>query len=63
MTLGKTAAPYGGGQVISLFAYKKYDIVTLEDVDCDEGVHGAIFQLRKDKVNLQGINWLLVRYL
>src|SRR3984957_2583978 len=25
MTLGKTAAPFGGGRVVSLFAHKKYD--------------------------------------
>lgn len=47
MTLGKTAAPYGGGRVVSLFAHKKYDIVTLKYVDSDGGVHGAIFQLTK----------------
>ena len=47
MTLGKTAAPFGGGRVVSLFAHKKYDILTLEYVDADEGIHGAIFQLTK----------------
>ena len=47
MTLGKTAAPYGGGRVVSLFAHKKYDIVTLKYLDSDGGVHGAIFQLTK----------------
>ena len=47
MTLGKTAAPYGGGRVVSLFAHKKYDIVTLKYVDSDGGIHGAIFQLTK----------------
>src|SRR5262249_5425493 len=26
MTLGKTAAPFGGGRVVSLFAHKNYDI-------------------------------------
>jgi hypothetical protein len=45
MTLGKTAAPFGGGRVVSLFAHKKYDTLTLEYVDADEGIHGAIFQL------------------
>lgn len=45
--LGKAAAPYGGGRVVSLFAHKKYDTVTLEYVDRDGGVHGAIFQLPK----------------
>jgi hypothetical protein len=47
MTLGKTAAPFGGGRVVSLFAHKKYDTLTLEYVDRDEGIHGAIFQLAK----------------
>lgn len=47
MTLGKTAAPFGGGRVVSLFAHKKYDLVTLEYVDSEGGIHGAIFQLDK----------------
>jgi hypothetical protein len=47
MTLGKTAAPFGGGRVVSLFAHKKYDTLTLEYVDSDHGIHGAIFQLAK----------------
>src|SRR5436853_4072563 len=47
MTLGKTAAPFGGGRVVSLFAHKKYDTLTLEYVDADGGIHGAIFQLQK----------------
>jgi hypothetical protein len=47
MTLGKTAAPFGGGRVVSLFAHKKYDTLTLEYVDRDGGIHGAIFQLAK----------------
>ena len=47
MKLAKTAAPYGGGRVVSLFAHKKYDTLTLEYVDSDGGVHGVIFQLDK----------------
>jgi hypothetical protein len=47
MTLGKTAAPFGGGRVVSLFARKKYDTLTLEYMDADKGIHGAIFQLAK----------------
>jgi hypothetical protein len=47
MTLGKTAVPYGGGRVVSLFAHKKYDILTLEYLDSSNGLHGAIFQLNK----------------
>jgi hypothetical protein len=52
MTLGKAAAPYGGGRVVSLFAHKNYDILTLEYVDADEGIHGAIFQLTKGQGEL-----------
>ena len=33
MKLGKAAAPFGGGRVVSLFAHKKYDTLTLEYVD------------------------------
>ena len=47
MTMAKMAAPYGGGRVISLFSHKKYDTVTLEYVDPNGGLHGAIFQLNK----------------
>ena len=47
MTLGKAATPFGGGRVVSLFAHKKYDTLTLEYVDANWGVHGAIFQLQK----------------
>jgi hypothetical protein len=47
LTLGEAAAPYGGGRVVSLFAHKKFDTLTLEYVDADGGIHGAIFQLTK----------------
>jgi hypothetical protein len=47
MTLGKTAAPFGGGRVVSLFVHKKYDFLTVEYLDNDGGFHGAIFQLDK----------------
>ena len=47
MTLAKTAAPYGGGRVVSLFAHKKYDLLTVEYLDNVGGFHGAIFQLEK----------------
>jgi hypothetical protein len=47
MTLGKTAAPYGGGRVVSLFAHKKYDFLTVEYLDNSGGLHGAIVQLNK----------------
>ncbi len=64
MKLGKAAAPYGGGRVVSLFAHKKYDTLTLEYVDSDGGVHGAIFQLLKgqgemlkDELLARGVPW------
>jgi hypothetical protein len=47
MTLGKVAVPFGGGRAVSLFAHKKYDTLSLEYVDSNGGVHGAIFQLNK----------------
>jgi hypothetical protein len=47
MMLAKSAAPYGGGRVISLFSHKNYDTITLEYVDPNGGFHGAIFQLNK----------------
>ena len=47
MTLGKAAAPYGGGRVVSLFAHKKYDLVSVQYVDAEGGIHGSIFQLNK----------------
>ncbi len=47
MTLGKMATPYGGGRVISLFAHKKYDTVTLQYQDPQGGLHGTIFLLDK----------------
>ena len=47
MTLGKAAVPFGGGRVVSLFSHKNYDTLTLEYVDTNGGVHGAIFQLNK----------------
>ena len=52
MKIGKAAAPFGGGRVVSLFAHKKYDTLTLEFVDSSGGVHGAIFQLKKGQGEL-----------
>jgi len=52
MKIGKAAAPYGAGRVISLFAHQKYDTLTLEYVDSNGGVHGAIFQLKKGQGEL-----------
>ena len=52
MKIGKTAAPFGGGRVVSLFAHKKYDTLTFEYVDGNGGLHGAIFQLEKGQGEL-----------
>ena len=52
MTIGKAAAPFGGGRVVSLFAHTKYDTLTLEYVDNAGAIHGAIFQLRKGQGEL-----------
>src|SRR5882762_1944818 len=52
MTLGKAAAPFGAGRVVSLFAHKKYDTLSLEYMDADGGIHGAIFQLKKGQAGL-----------
>lgn len=49
MTLGKAAVPFGGGRAIGLFSHKKYDTLTLEYLDSDGGVHGAIFEISKGK--------------
>src|SRR5208282_2734832 len=52
MKLGKAAAPYGGGRVVSLLAHNKYDTLTLEYVDSNGGLHGAIFQLSQGQGEL-----------
>ena len=52
MTLAKSATPYGGGRLMSLFTHKKFDTVTLEYSDPNGGFHGAIFQLEKGKAQV-----------
>jgi hypothetical protein len=47
MALGRTVTPFGGGRVIGLFAHKKYDFLTLDYLDSNGGVHGAICQLNR----------------
>ncbi len=49
LALGKMAVPFGGGRVVSLFSHKKYDAVTVEYLDPNGGLHGAIFQLNRDQ--------------
>jgi len=52
MKLGKAAAPYGAGRVVSLLAHKQYDILTVDYVDSQGGFHGVIFQLSKGQGEL-----------
>ena len=52
MKIGKAAAPFGGGRVVSLFAHAKYDTLALDYVDSNGGVHGALFQLKKGQGEL-----------
>jgi len=47
MTLGKVATPYGGGRVVSLFSHKKFDTLTVQYLDSNGALHGAIFELVK----------------
>ena len=47
LALGRAATPFGGGRVIGLFSHKKYDTVTLDYVDANGGLHGAIFLLKR----------------
>jgi hypothetical protein len=47
MTLGKTATPFGGGPVVSLFTHKQYNFLTVENLDNNGGFHRAMFQLDK----------------
>jgi hypothetical protein len=50
--LGRAATPYGGGRVIALFSHKKYDTVTVEYLDSNGGLHGAIFQMDKGQAQV-----------
>src|SRR6185312_11349680 len=52
MKIGKAAAPYGSGRLVSLFAHKQYDTLTLEYVDDNGGVHGVIFLVAKGQGEL-----------
>jgi len=63
MKVGKVAAPFGGGRLVSLVAHKNYDTLTLEFVDSDGGVHGAIFEVTqgqgenvRDQLVAQGVS-------
>jgi hypothetical protein len=47
MALGRAAAPFSAGRAIALLAHKKYDFLTLEYRDANDGLHGVICQLNK----------------
>lgn len=47
LTLTRAATPFGGGRVIGLFSHKKYDTLTLEYLDSNGGLHGAVFLIGK----------------
>ena len=53
MMMGKAAIPYSGGRFVSLFSHKKYDSLTVEYVDANGGLHGAIFRIAKG----EGLNY------
>lgn len=47
MMVAKSAVPFGGGRMVSLFSHKKYDSLTVEYLDSNGSFHGAIFRLSK----------------
>lgn len=47
MMLGKSAVPFSGGRVVSLFSHKKYDSLAIDYLDRTGGFHGAIFRVHK----------------
>jgi hypothetical protein len=52
LALGRAATPFGGGRVISLFSHKKYDTLTVDYLDSNGALHGAVFQLKKGQGQL-----------
>ena len=50
-TLAKSAIPYGGGRVVSLFSHK-VEVLTVEYVDSNGGFHGTIFVLSPGKASM-----------
>ncbi len=44
-TVAKLVMPYGSGRALSLFGTKKIDVLTLEYLDSNGGLHGVIFTL------------------
>jgi len=47
LTIGKAAVPYGGGRAISLITHKKYETLSVNYLDSNGGLHGAIFMMIK----------------
>jgi len=52
LTLTKAAIPFGGGRVVGAFSHKKYDTLTVEYLDSNGGLHGAIFLLDKGQAEV-----------
>lgn len=50
-TLAKSAIPYGGGRVVSLFSHK-VEVLTVEYLDSNGGFHGTIFVLSPGKATI-----------
>lgn len=47
LTVTKAAIPFGDGRAVGVVSHKKYDTVTVEYLDPNGGLHGAIFLLDK----------------
>jgi hypothetical protein len=50
--VGRGAAPFGRGRVIGRLANRKYDTLTVEYLDDNDAVHGAIFELDKGQAQI-----------
>jgi hypothetical protein len=50
-TLAKTAIPYGGGRIVSLFSHQ-VEVLTVEYVDSNGGFHGTVFVLPSGKATV-----------
>jgi hypothetical protein len=52
LTLARAATPFEGGRVIALFSHKKFETLTVQYLDTNGGLHGAIFQLNKGQAEV-----------
>src|SRR5215831_11672350 len=50
-TLAKSAIPYGGGRIVSLFSHN-VEVLTVEYVDSNGGFHGTVFVLSPGKATV-----------